>query len=358
MDALDIKIGNRIIGKNQPCYIIAEAGVNHNGDLDLAKKLVDKAKDAGVDAVKFQTFKSEDVCTINAERAEYQKKNVEREESQLEMLKRLELPYEDFKTLKNYCDSKNITFLSTAHTEDAVDFLEDIIPAYKIGSGDLTNIPTLKKIAKKGKPMILGTGMATMDEIKEALSSINEEGNKDIIMLHCTTNYPCPRNEVNLKAMQTMQKELECLIGYSDHTKGIDVSLMAIKLGAVLIEKHFTLDKNMQGPDHKASMNPEELKKLVDSIKNHRYEDLKFDEEILGSDKKIPNKSEKEIMTIIRKSIVTIKDIKKGEKLNHENISIKRPGTGILPKRFDELIGKKATVDILKDKIIKGGDIE
>src|SRR3989338_1215755 len=233
----NIDIGKHEIGEGKPCFIIAEAGVNHNGNLNLAKNLVDAAFNAGADAVKFQTFRSENLATEKASRAKYQEENVGGSETQLQMLKKLELDYNDFKSLKKYCDVKGIIFLSTPHTDDAIDFLDRLVPAFKIGSGDLTNIPFLKEVAKKHKPMILGTGMATMEEVKEALNAIYEERNRDVIMLHCTTNYPCPRNEVNLRAMETMMEELDCLVGYSDHTLGIDVAQMAAKLGAVVIEK-------------------------------------------------------------------------------------------------------------------------
>lgn len=352
---MKIKIGNKIIGKNGHCFIIAEAGVNHNGNVEIAEKLVDVAKDAGADAVKFQTFKSKDLVTANADRAEYQKRNTKNacgKESQLQMLKKLELSHKDFKLIKNYCDEKGILFLSTPHTGDAIDFLEALVPAYKIGSGDLTNIPFLKKIAKKGKPMILGTGMATMEEVKEALQAIYEEDNKEVIVLHCTTNYPCPKNEVNLRAMQTMQKELDCLIGYSDHTLGINISLMAAKLGAVVIEKHFTLDKNMEGPDHKASLEPQEFKNLVCSIRNNKFKDIDLEEEVLGSPEKKPNTSEIEIAKVARKSIVASKDIKEGEILSFGNLAIKRPGTGLKPKETYNMIGKIADKSIKKDELI------
>ncbi len=347
-----IKIGNNIIGENNPCFIIAEAGVNHNGNLALAKKLVDAAADAEADAVKFQTFKSENLVTENAPRARYQEQNMSREETQLQMLKKLELSQGDFKLLKKYCDKKGIIFLSAPHTEDAADFLNPIMPAYKIGSGDLTNIPFLKKIAKKHKPMILGTGMSTMEEVKEALNAIYEEGNKEIVMLHCTTNYPCPRNEVNLSAMQAMQKELDCLVGYSDHTLGIDVPQIAVKLGAVMIEKHFTMDKNMEGPDHKASLEPNELKKMIDSIKNGSCKNIEMSEEVLGSKIKEPTESEIENAKVARKSIVAARGIKKGEKFSFENLAIKRPGTGLKPKEIYNIVGKEAIGNMKKDEII------
>jgi N,N'-diacetyllegionaminate synthase len=253
-----------VIGIGKPCFIIAEAGVNHNGDMKLAKELVDAAVLAGVDAVKFQTFKSEDLVTESAQMAEYAKKNTGKEESQLAMLRRLELKNEDFIELKKYCDKKGIMFLSTAHTADAVNVLNPLMPAFKIPSGDATNIPFLAAVAKKKKPMIVSTGMADLKEVALAVATIKKQGNSKIILLHCTTNYPCPLDQVNLRAMLTLGKEFKLPIGYSDHTEGIWVSVMAVVMGATVIEKHFTLDKDMPGPDHKASLDPQELKEMVE----------------------------------------------------------------------------------------------
>lgn len=340
-----IKIQNKFIGEQEPVFIIAEAGVNHNGDINLAKKLIDAAKDCGCDAVKFQTFKAEGVVTGNAGRADYQIKNIGGNETQQDMLRKYELNYDDFFELKKYCDEKDIIFLSTPHSIDAIDFLDDLVPVYKFGSGDLTNIPALEYAAKKDKPMILGTGMADMEEIKEALNAIYTQGNKEVIMLHCTTNYPCPFEEVNLRAMQTMQNELDCMVGYSDHTQGITVPIMAVSMGACVIEKHFTLDKNLPGPDHKASLEPDELKQMVKAIRDA--------EKALGSEIKVPTDSEKEIMKVARKSVVANVDIARGRIITDDMLAIKRPGTGLAPKYFKEIIGKKAKVDIKKDELIK-----
>ncbi len=341
---MKIQIANRFIGENEPCFIIAEAGVNHNGSFEMAKKLVDAAKEAGVDAVKFQTFKSENIVTKNIMIAEYQKKNTGKNETQIEMLKRLELKYDDFKKLKEYCDYQKIIFMSTAHTADAIDFLDNIVPAYKVSSGDLTNIPSLKKIAAKKKPIIIGTGMANMEEIKEAVNAIKSMGNSQIILLHCTTNYPCPKDEVNLNAMKTIEKGTGCIVGYSDHTEGISVDTAAVAMGAKVIEKHFTLDKDLPGPDHKFSLNPYELKKMVECIR-----DIEI---MLGSYDKIPNASEKKISIIVRKSIVAAKNIKKGEKITENMLSLKRPGTGIQPRDINKIIGKTAVEDIEKDNLL------
>lgn len=340
-----IKIGPKIVSHNSLVFIIAEAGVNHNGRLDLALKLVDAAKEAGADAVKFQTFKSEGVMTKNVPMAEYQKKNTGKSQSMLDMVKRLELKYDDFIKIKKYCDKKGIIFLSAPHSYDAIDFLSGLVPAFKFGSGDLTNLPALKQAAKFGKPMILGTGMATMAEVKEAIRCVKKAGNNKIIVLHCTTNYPCPFKDVNLRAMQTMMEELDVLIGYSDHTLGTLVPIMAVGLGACMIEKHLTLNKNLAGPDHIASLEPDELKKMVEVIRNA--------EKALGSAIKKPTKNEEKIMKVARKSVVAMNDIQKGDIFSSKNVGIKRPGTGIEPKYFFRLLGKKAKADICADELIR-----
>jgi N-acetylneuraminate synthase/N,N'-diacetyllegionaminate synthase len=344
-----IKIGNKLIGEEKPCFIIAEAGVNHNGSLELAKKLVDGAKEVGVDAIKFQTFKAEDLVTKKTEMASYQKKNMGKKESQFEMLKKLELTERDFIELKKYCDKKGIIFLSTPHTEDAIDFLESLVPVYKIGSGDLTNLPFLEKVARKQKPIILSTGMATLNEIREAVNTIKKERNNKIILLHCTTNYPCPLEEVNLRAMLTLKKEFNLPVGYSDHTLGILVPIMAVAMGAKIIEKHFTLDKNLPGPDHKASLEPKELKEMVESIRNV--------EKALGNGIKRPTKNEEKIKSFVRKTIVAKVNIPKGIKITKEMLSIKRAGVGIEPKYLKKIIGKVAKKNIVKEEIITWGKI-
>ena len=345
-----IKIGNKFIGEGEPCFIIAEAGVNHNGDFRLAKKLIEAAKDAGVDAVKFQTFKAEDVVTKSVEMAEYQKKNIGQKESQLEMLKKLELNYEDFKKLRRYADKKRILFLSTPDTDKDADFLENLVPAFKIGSADLTNHYLLEKVAKKKKPIILSTGMATLSEVGEAVKALKAAGNDKIILLHCTTSYPCPLLEVNLKAMLTLKKQFGLLSGYSDHTLGVTVPIMAVALGAVILEKHFTLDKNLPGPDHKASLNPKELKEMVEAVRKA--------EEVLGNGVKKPTKSEEKIKKVVRKSIVAGVDIIGGDKIRENMLAFKRAGVGLGPKYLNKIIGKKAKKDINKDDIITSGLIE
>ncbi|MDD5032176.1 MAG: N-acetylneuraminate synthase [Patescibacteria group bacterium] len=345
-----IKIGNKFVGANQPVFIIAEAGVNHNGSLKNALKLVDAAADAGADAVKFQTFRAEDVVTGTGEMAEYQKRNINKTESQLEMLKELELKEKFYQPIIKYCRKKNIIFLSTPHGGfAAIDFLQKIkVSAFKFGSGDLNNFPALQYTAKFKKPMILGTGMATLTEVRKAIDVIKKTGNNEIIALHCTTNYPCLSNEVNLRAMLTMRRKLSVLVGYSDHTAGIQVPIMAAAQGACLIEKHFTLDKNMSGPDHRASLEPAELKAMVESIREVPI--------ILGSKIKKPNISEGQMIKTVRKSIVAAKNIKKGEIFSKRNLAIKRPGTGLPPAAYSKLLGRRAKRDIKRDDFIKKYD--
>lgn len=339
---MKIEINERYIGKNEPCFIIAEAGVNHNGNIDIAKKLIESAADAGADAVKFQTFEAKDLVTEKGEMASYQKKNLQEKKSQFEMLKNYELSKGDFVDLKKYCEHKGIIFLSTPHTEKAVDFLEDLVPLYKIASGDINNIPLLRKVSNKGKPVILSSGMANLEETKFGIETVKNQGNDKIITLHCTTNYPCPMNEVNMNSMLTMMDELDCLVGYSDHTLGLEIPICARAMGASVIEKHFTLNKKMEGPDHKASLNPEELKFMVSSIRNI---ELSF-----GSYVKQANESEKQIMKNVRKSLVASKYLEKGKIISEEDISVKRPATGFDPTYYDNIVGKKLLKPISKDE--------
>ena len=346
----EIKIDNKLIGGKYPAFVIAEAGVNHNGSLEIALKLVDAAAAAGADAIKFQTFKAEDVVTKAGKMASYQLKNIGKAMSQIEMIKGFELKESFWSLIIDRCKKNKIIFLSTPHGGfHSVDLLQSLgIAAFKIGSGDLTNLPVLKHAASLKKPMILGTGMATLEEVKEAIDCIKSVGNNQIIVLHCTTNYPCPLDEVNLKAMLTMKSKLGVLVGYSDHTQGIQIPIMAATLGACLVEKHFTLDKNMPGPDHKASLEPNELKNMVDSIRNIPM--------IFGSEIKKPNVSEMPMIKTVRKSIVATRNIKKGEIFSQQNLSIKRPGTGIHPKHFYKIIGRVAKKNIGDDKLIKEND--
>lgn len=326
-------------------YIIAEAGVNHNGSLNLACKLVDAAKKAGVDCIKFQTFKSENLVAKTAQKADYQK-GTTGDGSQIDMLKKLELSYDDFITLKEYCDKVGITFLSTPFDFDSIDFLNSIdIPFWKIPSGEVTNYPYLVALAKTGKPVVMSTGMCELSEIEAAVKVLKENGAKDIKLLQCNTEYPTPYGDVNLNAMQTMRDAFGLDVGYSDHTKGIEVPIAAVAMGATIIEKHFTLDRNMEGPDHKASLEPDELVAMVSSIRHV--------EKALGTSIKTPSTSEKKNKAVARKSIVAKKNILAGETLTEDNITVKRPGTGISPMRWLEVLGKKAIRDFFEDELIE-----
>jgi N-acetylneuraminate synthase/N,N'-diacetyllegionaminate synthase len=342
----DIKIGERLIGKNYPVFIIAEAGVNHNGDIVLAKKLIDVAVESGADAVKFQTFDPKTLVTKDASQADYQAENIGNKETQYEMLDRLKLKREYHKELQQYAKEKNIIFCSTPFSDSDVDFLDELgIPFFKIGSSDTNNLPLLKYIAEKNKPMIVSTGMSDMEDILEAVSIIRKSGNEDIVILHCTTQYPTPTYEVNLHAMLTMKEKCDVLVGYSDHTKGIEVPIASVAMGACVIEKHFTLDKNMEGPDHKASLEPDELKEMVRMIRNI--------EKALGAKEKKPSEITMKVAEVAQKSIISNKDIKAGSVIKKEDLIIKRPGTGIEPKHLEDMIGKEALVDISKDSLIK-----
>lgn len=327
-------------------YIIAEAGVNHNGSLDLAKKLVDVAKDAGADCIKFQTYISQNIVSKHALKAEYQKRNTMIEESQYDMLKKLELSFNDFRELNKYCKSKKIDFMSTAFDFDSIDFLNSIsMGIWKIPSGDITNLPYLIRIAKLNKPMILSTGMSTLSDIRNAIKVLADNGDSELTILHCTTEYPTPYDDVNLRAMLTIKDEFGTKVGYSDHTKGIEVAMAAVALGATMIEKHFTLDRNMVGPDHKASLEPDELKTMIESI---RHIEL-----ALGTGLKQPAESEKKNIVVARKSIIAKKDIKLGEIFTEENLTVKRPGNGISPMQWFEVIGKIAKKDFREDELIE-----
>ena len=324
-------------------FIIAEAGVNHNGRLDLAYQLIDVAKDAGADAVKFQTFKAENVVSKLADKAEYQKKTTGSDKSQLEMIKKLEISFDDFIKLKKYCDKKEIMFLSTPFDHQSIDFLYDLIDIYKIPSCEIMNYPYLKHIAAKNKPLIMSTGMANLGEVEEAITTIRSVNSKaKIALLHCSTNYPTPYEEVNLKAIQTLAVAFKLPVGYSDHTLGIEVPVAAVAMGAKIIEKHFTLDKKLSGPDHKASLEPSELKEMVKAIRNIEI--------ALGNGIKKPNKSEIEIMKVARRSLIATRDIRVGEIIKESDIAIKRPGTGILPKFKEIVIGMKLINDIRQDE--------
>lgn len=328
-------------------FIIAEAGVNHNGSVELAKKLIDAAVEAGADAVKFQTFKASNLVSKNAQKADYQKATTDAEESQFEMIKKLELDVDTHKELMAYCDSKNIMFLSTPFDHESIELLNDLgLEIFKIPSGEITNLPYLRHIGKLGKKVVLSTGMANMDEIKDALEILTDAGTKkdNITVLHANTMYPTPMEDVNLRAMLSIRDKFDVACGYSDHTLGIEVDIAAVAMGAVCIEKHFTLDKTMEGPDHKASLEPHELIAMVKAIRNI--------ETALGSSEKKPSKSEKPNMEVARKSIVAKRAIKKGEVFSEENLAVKRPGNGISPMKWDEVIGTTATKDYAADELI------
>jgi len=329
--------------------IIAEAGVNHNGSMDTAKKLIDTAAEAGVDYVKFQTFKADKMVTKTASRATYQDTNTRDKDSQFDMLKKLEISEEMHLELIHYCESKNIKFLSTAFDLESLAFLKSLgLELAKIPSGEITNLPYLRAMAKLFPEIILSTGMANMDEIKAAFRVLIENGTKEenITILHCNTEYPTPMGDVNLNAMLYIKKELGVEIGYSDHTLGIEVPIAAVALGAKVIEKHFTLDRNLPGPDHKASLEPEELKAMVTSIRN-------IEIAISGSGIKEPSPSEAKNKPIARKSIVASQNIKKGEIFSEENLAIKRPGTGISPMLWNEVLGKPAHKSYAEEQLIE-----
>lgn len=325
--------------------IIAEAGVNHNGSLETAKKLVDAAKSCGADIVKFQTAKLESLVSKAAHMADYQKKNTGVEESQKEMLSKLLSSFEDFVELARYCKEVGIKFLSTPFDIESIRFLNDMQDIWKIPSGEITNYPYLVEIAKTKKKVILSTGMAEMEEIQSAIDVLKENGTEDITILHCTTEYPAPIKDVNLNVMQTMRDAFGYPVGYSDHTQGIEVSLAAATLGATVIEKHFTLDRNLPGPDHKASLELDEPKAMVDGIRKIEL--------ALGSNEKKPSEIELKNRLVARKSIVAKKAIKAGEELTEDNITTTRPGSGINPMKWNEVIGTKAVRDFEEDELIE-----
>ena len=327
-------------------FIIAEAGVNHNGDYSTALKMIDKAKESGADAIKFQTFVAENLVSRSAAKAEYQKETTDPNESQLSMIKRLQLSWDAFRNLKSYADKVGIKFMSTPFDHDSIDFLAELgMDIFKIPSGEITNLPYLMRIAELKRRVVLSTGMSTLPEIKEAIDILKKYGTDDITLLHCNTAYPTPYGDVNLNAMKTLRDSFGLPVGYSDHTKGIEVPIAAAALGAVVIEKHFTLDRNMEGPDHKASLEPDELKQMVTSIRNI--------EDALGSSEKGLTESEAVNRDIARKSIVAKCDIKAGTVFSEGNITVKRPGNGISPMKWFEVLGKKAPRDFEYDELIE-----
>ena len=328
-------------------FIIAEAGVNHNGSVDLAKQLIDVAANSGANAVKFQSFKAENLVAKNTQKAEYQKQTTNASESQFDMLKKLELDMETHKELIAYCQEKDIMFLSTPFDHDSINLLSDLgMQIFKIASGEITNLPYLRHVGSLNKQIVLSTGMSSLKEVESALNVLINSGSlkENITVLHANTMYPTPMEDVNLNAMLTIHKEFDVNVGYSDHTLGIEVDIAAVAMGASCIEKHFTLDKTMDGPDHKASLEPEELKAMVNAIRNI--------EKALGSSKKKPSSSESANIEIARKSIIASQNIKKGDLLTDGNIATKRPGSGISPMQWDEVIGTVASKDYNTDELI------
>lgn len=328
-------------------FIIAEAGVNHNGSLDLAKKLIDVAVLAGADAVKFQTFKAVNLVSSSAPKADYQKKTTGGNESQLEMIKKLELDVTAHKELMAYCLEKSILFLSTPFDHDSIELLDELgLEVFKIPSGEITNLPYLRHIGRLDKKIVLSTGMSNLGEIEAAINVLTEAGSKrnNITLLHANTEYPTPMSDVNLNAMKTIGRAFSLAYGYSDHTNGIEVPIAAVAMGATVIEKHFTLDKTMEGPDHIASLGPEELVEMVRAVRNI--------EQALGSSVKQPSPSETKNIVVARKSLVARSNIKQGELFTEQNMTVKRPGSGISPMRWDEVIGTPAQKDYKEDELI------
>ncbi len=344
---MKVKIGTKLVGDGEPCFIIAEAGVNHNGDIERAKQLVDTALKANADAVKFQTFKTEKMVTKYAEKAEYQSETTAKDESQYEMIKRLELTDNEFKELAGYAQKKGIMFLSSPFDEESVDLLERLgVPAFKIPSGEITNVCFLEYVAGKGVPVILSTGMATLGEVEEALYVLQ---GVDVVLLHCITSYPASRDAVNLRVIDTLRHAFRVPVGFSDHTLGITTAVAAVALGACVIEKHFTLDKTLPGPDHKASLAPFELKEMVLSIREV--------EKALGDGIKRPTEEEERIKKVVRKSVVAVTDIPEGTTITRDMVGIKRPGTGIEPKYLDLVIHRRVKTHIRAGEVLTFEDV-
>ena len=340
-----INIANRLVGEGEPCFIIAEAGVNHNGDVNLAKKLIDAAEYAGADAVKFQTFKAEELVIKGAEKAKYQKGTTEKEESQFEMIRNLELSQKNFEELSAHAQKKGIIFLSSPFDKGGVELLDEMdVPAFKVGSGEITNFPLLQHIARKRKPVILSTGMAVLGEVEEALAAIRQEDVDGIILLHCVSCYPAKIENINLRAIETLRQAFELPVGLSDHSIGITMPVAAVALGACVIEKHLTLDKNLPGPDHRVSLEPKELKQMVKAIRDV--------EKAMGNGTKKPNEEEEKNKKIIRRGIVAVADIPEGTILTTEMLGVKRPQTGIEPRHLNSIIGRKTREHIGVDSPI------
>lgn len=334
-----IAIAGREVGPGQPCFVIAEAGVNHNGDVGQARRLIDVAAEAGADAVKFQTFRSEQVVSAAAPKAAYQRATTDAGESQLEMVRRLELPFEAFRELRIYAREAGILFLSTPFDRESADFLASMeVPAFKVPSGEITNFPFLEHIARKGKPMIVSTGMSDLEEVRAAVEAVRAAGNTELALLHCVSNYPAQPGSTNLRAMETMRAKLGLPVGLSDHTLGLEVALAAVALGACILEKHFTLDRDLPGPDHKASLAPAELKALVAGIRTV--------ESALGDGIKQPAEEERDTRTVARRSLVAARDLPAGSVLTEDAIAILRPGTGLPPAARASVLGRRVRVAV------------
>ena len=333
-----------MIGRNGT-FIIAEAGVNHNGSLEVAKRLVEEAKQAGADSIKVQTFRADTLASTEAKKASYQKESTPADESQYTMLKGLELSDDDHIELMNHCRENGIMFLSSPFDEESADLLEHLgVTAFKIPSGEITNLPFLTHLAAKRKPLILSTGMSTLGEIEEALNTFRSSGNSDVTLLHCVTEYPAPFDEINLKALLSLEKAFGLPVGYSDHTLGIEIAIAAVALGAVVIEKHFTLDRTLPGPDHRASLEPHEFKRMVSAIRNV--------ENAMGDGIKRPAACEIRNIPIVRRSLVAARDIRAGETITSADIAVKRPGTGIFPRDLNAVVGMRATFPIPRDTVL------
>ncbi len=340
-----VKVGDRLLGEGEPTFIVAEAGVNHNGRVDVARKIIDAAKEAGADAVKIQAFKTEKLVTEYAEKARYQKKSAHADTTQYQMLKKYELKDQEIEELRHYAKMRNIIFLSSAFDKESVDLLNKLeVPAFKIASGEITDFPLLRYIAQKKKPVIMSTGMSTIGEVAEAIALIRENGSEDIVLLHCVTSYPAKMEEANLRVIEVWRKSFGVPVGFSDHTLGIATPVAAVALGAVLIEKHFTLDKTMRGPDHRASLEPSEFKEMVVVIRDV--------EKALGDGAKRLTEEEKEIKKLVRRSIVASVNIPRGKVITEDMLDVKRPAAGLEPRYLNRVIGMKAKKNIKCDELV------
>ena len=348
---MEVEIRGRKIGPGHPCFIIAEAGVNHNGDIQMARRLVDVAVDAGADAIKFQTFKAERVVSATAPKAEYQMQTTNASESQLEMLRALELPHEAHAQLQAYCQERGVLFMSTPFDKGSVDLLDGLeVPVFKVPSGEVTSWPFLEYIAGKGKPMILSTGMSYLSEVDQAIRVIRNAGCNQLVVLHCVSNYPTDPADTNLRAMQTMATAFGVPVGYSDHTQGIEVPLAAVAMGASVIEKHFTLDRSLPGPDHLASLEPDELVAMIRGIRNV--------DAALGHGRKEPAPSETNTAEVARRSLAAEVDLPKGAVIQADMITLLRPGTGIPPTMLDNVVGRRLRRILKAGELIDWGDVE